>query len=58
MKGLDIIAVVEFFPYRTGAHKRISEGYLITAGFIVNASNKMDFPINAEFNHAKASFAG
>ncbi len=49
---------MQFFPHRTGAHKGVPKWYPVTAWFIVNASNKMDFPINAEFNHAKASFAG
>ena len=50
------ISVMQFLPHRADAHKRISEGYLITAGFIAHAFNKMDFIINAEFNHAKLPF--
>lgn len=48
---------MQFFPYRTYAHKRISERYLITAGFIAHAFNKMDFIINTEFNLAKVPLA-
>jgi len=47
---------MQFLPHRADAHKRISEGYLITAGFIAHAFNKMDFIINAEFNPAKVPF--
>lgn len=53
--GLDPIAIIEFFPYRADAHKRIPEGYLVTAGFVTHASDKMDFLINAEFNLAKVT---
>lgn len=55
-KGLDSIAVVEFFSHRTGAHKGVTKWYPVTAGFIAHAFNKMDFIINAEFNPAKVPF--
>jgi hypothetical protein len=47
---------MQFFPHRTDAHIRISEGYLVTAGFAAHAFNKMDFIINTEFNLAKVHF--
>jgi hypothetical protein len=53
--GSDPIAIIEFFPYRADAHKRIPEGYLVTAWFIAHASDKMDFLIYAEFNLAKVA---
>ncbi len=44
---------MQFLPHRADAHKRIPKRYIITAGFIAHAFNKMDFIINAEFNPAK-----
>jgi hypothetical protein len=48
---------MQFFPHWTDAHKRVPEGYLVIAGFVAHAFNKMDFIINTEFNLAKLHFA-
>ncbi len=49
---------MQFFPHRTDAHIGITEGYPVTARYIVNAFDEMDFIINTEFNSAKLRFAG
>lgn len=54
LSGLNVIALMEFFPYRTDAHKRVSKGYLVTAWLVIYAFDKMDLISNAGFNHAKS----
>ena len=46
----DLIPVMQFFPHRTDADERITEGYLVITWLVMYTSDKMDFIFYTIFN--------